>query len=169
MRRLEGGGESAESREYEILRILLAHTESPWYSRFMKIDLSQKIRGVKTELESLERQAAKLRGQLEVYEQWEAELAVETMRSRVPSAGDDAPTVKVANVAREGITALPQFTRPSLVDWIRKQYPNLDFSPKSIGKPLQEMLQSGEVVMIRENAGNKTPAVYAYKRKASAG
>jgi hypothetical protein len=77
----------------------------------------------------------------------------------------ELPSVSINESFVSAIKTLRQFTRNDLGAWVRNKYPNLNFSDKSSARPLRAMMEKGEVIMIKPNQGNKTPAVYEYKGK----
>jgi hypothetical protein len=80
-----------------------------------------------------------------------------------------APSVNVGNAIRQAMRALRQFTKSDAINWVRSTYPTLEFSDRSWGRPLREMIDKGEVVQLKKNVGNKSEAVYGIKEKISAG
>jgi len=61
--------------------------------------------------------------------------------------------------------ALGQFTKNDVVAWVKQQYPKLEFSDKSMQRPLRDMVDSGQVVLLKKNQGSKSQAVYGIKHK----
>jgi len=79
------------------------------------------------------------------------------------------PAVSIGSAMRQGMIALREFTKNDVIQWVRSTYPSLEFSERSWGRPLAEMKEKGEVVLLKKNLGNKAEAVYGIKGKASAG
>ncbi len=79
------------------------------------------------------------------------------------------PSVSVGSAIRQGMRALRQFTKSDAIGWVRSTYPTLEFSDRSWARPLREMMDKGEVVVLKKNVGNKSEAVYGIKEKTSAG
>jgi hypothetical protein len=73
------------------------------------------------------------------------------------------PAVKLVDAVRKATVALKRFTRDDLEEWIRSNYPQLQFSKKSVDGPIRELMADGAVVILRRNTGNKIPAVYGLK------
>jgi hypothetical protein len=78
-----------------------------------------------------------------------------------------APSISITDAFRQGMRALGQFTKNDVVTWARSQYPLLDFSPKSFQRPLRDMMESGEVVKLKESIGSKAQAVYGLTNRNS--
>jgi hypothetical protein len=134
----------------------------------MNKNLNAKRRQLEEQLQDTELAASKIRAKLELIDE------IENDEGPVPVSPASEierlmqkSSIKMEDAVREAVRNLRHFTRYSLVDWITKNHPSLEFSPKSVGKPLQEMLKRGEVQMIKKNVGNKSPAVYAFKGKAA--
>jgi len=73
------------------------------------------------------------------------------------------PVVKLGETVLKAAVALKKFTRQDLDQWIRSNYPHLEFNKKSVDGPLRDLMTAGKVVMLRRNTGNKIPAVYGLK------
>jgi hypothetical protein len=127
---------------------------------------------LREELKALELAVAKVRAKLELIEEIESE---EQGHSPATSASHLSeieqlmakPSVKLADAVRDAAVTLRQFTIHSLVNSIIKKYPNYPFQAKSVRKPLQDLIDDGEVKMIKENIGSRSPAVYEFKAKSS--
>ena len=77
----------------------------------------------------------------------------------------DTPSISIGQTFIDGMKALQQFTKNDVVAWVRANYPNLVFSEKSMQRPLQGLIETGEVILLKKNQGSKTQAVYGYKRQ----
>ena len=77
----------------------------------------------------------------------------------------ETPAVPIGMTMIEGMKALGQFTKNDVVAWVKQQYPKLEFSDKSMQRPLRDMVDSGQVVLLKKNQGSKSQAVYGIKRK----
>lgn len=85
--------------------------------------------------------------------------------NKIAKALLDEPSIPIGETLVEGMKALDQFTKDEVVAWVRAKYPTLKFSEKSMQRPLKELLDSGQVVLLKKNQGSKTQAVYGFKRK----
>lgn len=116
------------------------------------------------EIKAVERRLGLLREMFKLVKRLEADTA-----SNGESSGLDVegllrgPAVTVREAVRAAATAMRKFTRPSLVEWIKTNHPTLEFSPKSVDRPLNEMVDKGEVVILKKNIGRKSHAVYGLK------
>jgi hypothetical protein len=75
----------------------------------------------------------------------------------------EMPDISVSDAFVEGMKILQQFTKDALVTWVRNRYPALEFSDRSLGRPLRELMAKGQIRVIKPNQGNKTQAVYECK------
>ena len=55
------------------------------------------------------------------------------------------------------------FNRSQLVERLQKRFPNLDFSPRSLERPLRKLRKQGALVIIQPNIGNKIAARFGVK------
>ena len=134
----------------------------------MSSNIELKKRQVLEELKVLELRAEFLKGRLAALEELEGGAprpAGSDVQSRtVASSLLHVPPVGVGEAIRQGMKALGQFTKADVIEWVRLNHPRLEFSQKSWGRPLRELMERGEVVLLRHNMGNKSQAVYGFKR-----
>ena len=72
------------------------------------------------------------------------------------------PMPRLNNAAPQVMKSVKRFTARELADQIRQQYPGMDFSEKSVGKPLQTAIKAGQVKLVQPNIGSKTQAIYEW-------
>ena len=73
------------------------------------------------------------------------------------------PSIAIGEALKEGMRALVQFTKSDVVRWVQKTYPALEFSVKSMQRPLKEMMDTGEAELLKLNQGSKSQAIYGIK------
>ena len=134
----------------------------------MSLSFEQKENELEEKRNSLREQISKLQHQLEITES-NLDLLME-MRPKKQTVDEiltkkllESPAISVSEAFIEGMRALQQFTKDALVTWVRNRYPSLEFSEKSLGRPLRDMILRGEVELIKPNQGSKTQAVYGFK------
>jgi hypothetical protein len=126
----------------------------------------EKERGeVRQKIEILQRQLASIESKLELIaelkgEGFNAPLILTNNSAKALLAADNLPSIHA--VLTEGMKALRQFTKTDVIAWARLKYPKLQFSEKSIFRPLNDLIKNGEVKLIRKNQGSKTQAVYGF-------
>ena|SRR5665213_1527988 len=128
---------------------------------------SAKRKQLQEELEANKLAGAKIRAKLEFLDELEKDN-----RKSTPASQDseiqrlmETSSIKITDAVIEAMRDLRQFTRVSVENWITHKYPNLEFSPKSIQKPLRDMIIRGQVFKIKDNIGSKTLAVYSLTGK----
>ncbi len=136
----------------------------------MKSDLETRRVQVAEELKRLELRMEFLRGQLAAFDEIEGSPLNESSANS-PSASAakqllSTPPISVGKAILQGMIALREFTKADVIKWVRSTHPLLKFSDRSWGRPLRDMMDKGEVVLLRKNAGNKTQAVYGLKKAA---
>ena len=124
--------------------------------------LERRLQEARANVESLEADLNKARGGLAVLAELETEQASAPSRRNTEHLLQ-IPAVRLGDAVGKATTALQKFTRDDLEQWIRSNYPQLQFSSKSIDGPLQELRADGAVVMLRRNTGNKVQAIYGVK------
>jgi len=125
---------------------------------------------IREQIKELELQQQFLRGRLTGLE--EAQRSNSTQPTGLGGSSTakkllSTPDVTVGNAMRQAMVALREFTKADVANWVRSTYPHLLFSDKSWSRPLREMLNKGQVVRLKPNAGNKTQAVYGLKATSS--
>ena len=76
--------------------------------------------------------------------------------------GKREPTPRLNDAAQQVMQAVKRFTMRELADQIRQRYPAMDFSEKSVAKPLQTAIKGGQVKLVQPNIGSKTQAIYEW-------
>jgi hypothetical protein len=74
---------------------------------------------------------------------------------------EDAPMTLI-KAGVEAMKALKRFTRSQMVDRIRADYPDLQFSDSSVVKPIRRAMASRNVRMVQAHQGNKAQAIYEW-------
>jgi chromosome segregation ATPase len=127
--------------------------------------LERRLQELTAETESVQAKLNGARGGLAVL----TELVAEQISLPSRRATDtllQIPAIKLRDTIERATTALRKFSREDLEQWIRSNYPQVQFSKKSIDGPLRGLMAAGKVVVLRRNTGNKIPAIYGLKEQA---
>jgi hypothetical protein len=138
----------------------------------MKLTVQMIRAQVLDEMKRLELRMEFLRGQLAAYEEIEGSRNEDI--SVAPSSASarellNSPAISIGKAIRQGMIALREFTKDDVLKWVRSTYPALKFSDRSWGRPIREMMEKGEVAILKPNVGNKTQAVYGLKKRSGTG
>jgi hypothetical protein len=132
------------------------------------VSLERRLQELTTETQSVQARLNSARGGLAVLSELEAEEA-SVPSKRATESLLQIPAIKLREAVLKAATALKRFTREDLEQWIRSNYPQLQFNKKSVDGPLRNLMTAANVVVLRRNTGNKIPAVYGFKEPAGGG
>jgi hypothetical protein len=130
--------------------------------------LERRLQELTAETQSLQARLNSARGGLAVLSELEAEEAALPSK-RATDSLLQIPSIKLRDAVLKAATALKRFTREDLEQWIRSNYPQVQFNKKSVDGPLRDLMTAANVVVLRRNTGNKIPAIYGFKEPTGGG
>jgi hypothetical protein len=123
--------------------------------------LENRLQELAVEADSIRSRLQAARGGLAVLNELEAE---QTDRSSESLLG--LPVVTLREAIHDGAGALKKFTCSELERFIQSKYPHLQFKTKSMYFPLDALVKTGEVTILRPHRGKRAPTVYGVKESA---
>jgi hypothetical protein len=123
--------------------------------------LEQRHASLLGDLKNAEAELNQARGRLFELRRLDEEQALAAAK-RNPEAFLQIPSIKLADAVEKAAVALRQFKREDLEDWIRSNYPQMQFSRKSVDRPMRDLMAAGKIILLRPNTGNKIPAIYGW-------
>lgn len=130
--------------------------------------IERRLQELTAETESLQAKLNAARGGLAVLSELEAEQT-SLPSKRATDTLLQIPAIKLRDAIDRATTALRRFSREDLEQWIRSNYPQVEFSKKSVDGPLRALMANGKVVVLRRNTGNKIPAIYGLNEPTEGG
>jgi len=76
--------------------------------------------------------------------------------------GRGEPTPRLKDAPPKVMEAMRRFTLRELSEQIKQRYPGIEFSDKSVAKPVKEAVKRGQAKLVQPNLGSKTQAVYEW-------
>jgi hypothetical protein len=76
--------------------------------------------------------------------------------------GDPKDRVTLTAEAIKGMEALGEFSKRQLGQWVSEANPGLKFNIKSLDRTISVAISNGMVRLLKENVGNKLPAIYQW-------
>jgi hypothetical protein len=78
--------------------------------------------------------------------------------------GDTKDRVTMAAEAVKGMEALGEFSKKQLNQWVREANSGLKYNIKSLDRIISIAISDGRVRLLKENVGNKLPAIYQWAK-----